>query len=412
MVDYEDSREEKPESSQLQNSLQKELEKKLGGKRSPGKRSSKSPASHRPSRNRSILKESLSGLLGQVTIRDVTAFCEELALLLEAGLAVVPALRTLGHRSENHKMRRMIQDMADVIEGGGSFTEAAAKYSNVFGPLFVNIFKAGEKSGTLITAIRRVANKGEQMLQVRHRLVSVLLYPAIVVLVAIGVICFAFSYTMTAIKPVLASIGGEIPFAMQSLLSAGAVIRSGAFWVWVAVVLCGLFAGYFIACQFMAFRLLRDRFVVRCPFIRYFVKQNLAANFSRVFATLLHAGIPLPEALEATRGTVKNELLRLTISRTIEAVREGGRLGPGLEKGNVFPALAYDMIEVGEETGELDHVFERMADIYENKAASDLELLGKLVQPAIIIVLAIIVGYIVFAMFQMYSSLLIQITGV
>jgi type IV pilus assembly protein PilC len=141
------------------------------------------------------------------------------------------------------------------------------------------------------------------------------------------------------------------------------------------------------------------------------VKQDLLANFGRVFSTMLHSGLPIQESLQAAHDTCRNEVGRLTIVRAQEAVRRGQRLTPTLEAGGIFPTLAYDLCAAGEEAGALDRVFSRLGDYYEQKLETEAQMLAKVVQPLIIVVLALIVGFIVISFFQMWSGALIQLQG-
>ena len=143
-----------------------------------------------------------------------------------------------------------------------------------------------------------------------------------------------------------------------------------------------------IATRFLVFRLLRDRFLLRCPGISHFVKQDLLANFGRVFSTMLRAGLPIQESLQAAHDTCRNEVGRLTITRVQEAVRRGQRITPTLESSGIFPALAYDLCAAGEEAGALDRVFSKLGDYYEQKLQDEAQMLAKFVQPLIIILLA------------------------
>ncbi len=357
-------------------------------------------------RKKSVLHEISQRLRGRVHVREIASFCEELGLMLAAGMTIVPALRTLAERRHNPSFCRMLRDMADMIESGATFTEAASVYRYQFGKFFISLFHAGERSGTLVNSLQRVAKEGENITHFRYKLTSVLIYPVIVVLVATVVIGFAFSFTMSTFAPLMQTFDVEVPWTMQTLIRIGTAIQSKNFWVTAAGGFLVIFFAYVIANMFSVFRLIRGRILIRLPFIRSYVKQALVVNFSRVFSTMLHAGVPLPEALEATRETTKNEVVRLAIDRTYEAVREGKRVVPPLVREQVFPPLAHDMMMVGEETGSLDTIFSRIADIYEKKFSNDMEILGKILQPAIIVFLAGIVGFIVISLFQTYATLL------
>ncbi len=353
-----------------------------------------------------------SGILTRrVRIKDITVFCDEVALLLNAGMPLVPAMRTLAGRASNSGLARMANDMADRVESGASFAEAASAYTHEFGELFIGIFHAGERSGTLVDALRRVADQGDKIMQTRHKLVNALIYPFIVIVVAIGVLSFALSYMMAAFEELIVEMDMTVPWMMQTALRLGEAFRTGGFWLSVVLLIAAVIVVYFIAIQFSGFRLLRDRILIRFPFVQRFVKQSIVANFSRIFSTMLQAGVPLFDSLQAARDTTKNEVVRLAVDRTQKNVREGGRITPPLVGEKIFPPLAYDMIHVGEETGALGDVFERLADIYERKEANDLEILGQFVQPAIVTVLALVVGFIVISLFQTYAGVIGQISA-
>jgi type IV pilus assembly protein PilC len=202
-----------------------------------------------------------------------------------------------------------------------------------------------------------------------------------------------------------------IPPMMRALLKIGDTLRNPHFWIGVVIVVVGLPILYAIATRFLVFRLLRDRFLLRCPIVSHFIKEDLLANFGRVFSTMLHSGLPIQESLQAAHDTCRNEVGRLTIVRAQEAVRRGQRLTPTLENGGIFPPLAYDLCAAGEEAGALDRVFSRLGDYYEQKLEAEAQMLAKVVQPLIIIVLALIVGFIVVSFFQMWSGALIQLQG-
>jgi len=383
--------------------LQGERDQKIRGK-GGGRSEKQTPSKGMPGGG--AFKRSLSGGGRNVRLRDVTTFCEEAALLLDSGMPLVQSLKNLAARNTHHGMKKMLFDMAQQIESGATFTQAADRYRNVFGVQFISIFKAGEKSGTLVSAIKQVADRGETMLERRHRIISVLLYPAIVIIAAFLVIAFGFSYAMSTFAPLFDEMGVSVPWTMNLLLGAGETLQTGSFWISTLVIVVALGLMYWIGMKLQPVRLVRDRFMVRCPVIGPLIKQSLVARFSRIFATMLIAGVSVPESLKGVREAMQNELARFTISRTMETVREGGRVIPSLKKEKIFPLLAYDMMEVGEETGALGEVFSRLADIYEKKTADDMEIIGKLIQPAIIVVLALVVGFIVIAMFQVYTTLM------
>ena len=360
-------------------------------------------------RRKGLLNLNIGGLLGRVKPRDVFAFCEELSLLLEYGMPMVRALNTLANRIENPALARVVMDVGNTVERGGTFSEATTRHPRCFSPLIVNMFRAGERSGTLMETLHHVAEHGERVIASRHKALASLIYPFIIIVAAICVVTFAFSMFVDQYVPIMQSLGAEVPWMMAVLMKLATWWGGWTFWVVAAAIVVGVIVLYKLTMRVSTMRLLRDRFLVRCPGIRRFVKTSLVANFSRVFSTMLQAGVPLQETLQAVHDTTTNELLRLTMKRVEKAVSEGGRITPALERADLFPPVAYDLAAIGEEAGALDRVFARMADIFEEKLETDTAMIGKIAQPAIVILLACIVGFVVISLLSMYAGVLQQI---
>jgi len=354
---------------------------------------------------KSIWDRRVGGVLGTVRRREVFAFCQQLALLLECGMPLVKALNTLAHRTENLTLARVVRDIGNRVEAGSTFTDAVRRHRRYFPALVLNMFRAGEQSGTLIQTLYRVAEEGEKLTAARSKALVALIYPIFVLVTAVVVVTVFLSAAVSRFTELFEALDTHVPGPMRFLIAAAARFASPAFWAWVVIVLVLVVIAYRLACRSMAFRLLRDRFLLRCPGIRHFVKQALVARFARVFSTMLGSGVPLQEALQAARDTTGNEVLRLTIERVQNAVRGGGRITPELERGNAFPPLAYDLSAIGEEAGALDRVYERMAEVYEEKLETDVAMVSKLAQPLIVVILALIVGYILVAFIQTYAQL-------
>ena len=359
----------------------------------------------------SVWRRSLGGLIGAVRRREVFTFCHQLAVLLECGMQLVKALNTLANRAANLALGKVIMSVGNRVEEGVSFCDAVSEHPRAFPPLVVNMFRAGEQSGNLTQALYRVAEHGERLTSARQKVLAALIYPAVVVVLTVAVVAFAFRFSMAGMSKLMEDLKVQPPASMAALIRVANLFRSNQFWFALVAVIVGLFVLYAIARRFRVFRLLRDRLLIRLPIARYFVKESLVANFARVFSTLYGSGVPLIDTLQATHSTTRNEVLRLAIERVIASVREGGRMGEPLEQAAVFPPLAYDMIAVGEEAGALDRVFEKMAALYEERFATDTALVAKFVQPAIVVFLAVVVGFVVVSFFSMYASILEQIKG-
>jgi type IV pilus assembly protein PilC len=349
-------------------------------------------------------KRPIAVTFGIVSQNEIVSFFEQLALLLECGMPLLRALNSIHNRWRNPVFQRVIGKMAATVEQGRTFSEAVGEHPRYFPNAMIAMIRAGEKSGRLGQMLERIAHQGENMLAVRRKAINLMIYPALVLTAAVIVVAVVFGILTKEFAIFQEATGQEVPWSMQLLFNVGVALRSPMFWGGLVAVIVGLVILYMFARQAMTFRLLRDRLLLRCPGVGHFVKQGLLVDFARVFSTLLNSGVPLEESLTATRGTSDNEVLRLTVDRVKEAVRRGERLTPTLARGNTFPDLAYDLCAVGEESGMLDRVFSRIADVYDEKQSTELAMIGNLVQPAIIVVLAIVVGFILFSFFSMYAA--------
>ena len=328
------------------------------------------------------------GLFGGVKPHEVFSFCSALSLLLECGLPLVKALNILANRLDNRTLARSAAAMAKTVEEGRSFSDAASQNAPFLPGQFIAMLRAGEKTGRLGEMLDRIAESGERVLASRRKLITMFIYPFIVVVVALTVVAVVFGVLSKGFD-FFTQMDIKIPWMMSTLLKVGAVLRTPGFWIGVVIVIVGVPLLYAIATRFLVFRLLRDRFLLRCPGINHFVKEDMLANFGRVFSTMLHAGLPIQESLQAAHDTCRNEVGRLTFTRVQEAVRRGQRITPTLESSGVFPVLAYDLCAAGEEAGALDRVFSKLGDYYEQKLKTRPRCISKVVQPVIIIMLAL-----------------------
>lgn len=355
----------------------------------------------------SVWRQQLSGLLGHISYKEILAFCRQLAMLLDCGMPMVAALSTLTRRTSSRALSAIIREIGMAVEAGASFTDAVSRHARHFPGLAVSMIRAGETSGNLIKALYRVADQGEKMREAKEKAAAALVYPAFVLLTALGVILFAFSHLMSRCQELLDQFGAETPAMMSMMLRFGTYVLNWGHWLYFAVVVVILLLGYkFIAVHIPAFRLLRDRLMLRIPLVRHFAMNALVARFARVFSMLLESGVPLLETLHAAKNTISNELMRLTIDRMRETIQQGGRMAPVIERAGVFPPLVCDMVAVGEEAGALVRVFDKVADVYESQIETDLSTFAALIKPAMVIILGGVVLLVALAFFSVYSAML------
>jgi len=407
MVNSPDERQGKkdtPFDKQIRDALSRSLKQEEGGDAAAGAGArTRTMAGVKP--RLSMLRQGLAGMLGHVSRKEIYDFCRELAILLECGMPMVRALNTLASRISNFRMARIAQGLGTAIEEGSSFSDAVAEHQRQFPALAVNMIRAGEASGNLTNTLHRIADQGERMESAKAKALTAMIYPVAVFIVAGGVIAFAFSFLVNQFVEELGKDVTPTPL-MNLMINLGLLFKSWQFWIWLVVIVVLVIIAYLIARRFATFRLIRDRVLLHVPLVRLFIRESLVAHFARVFSMLLQSGVPLIEAIEASRGTTGNEVMRLTLDRVAEAVREGRQIAPEFDKSGVFPVLVCDTIAVGEESGSLDRVFARVGDVHERRLEEYTARLSALVQPVIVIVLALIVGVVALTLFGFYAQVL------
>jgi len=356
-----------------------------------------------------IWRRGVGGLVSVVSQRDVTNVCDELALLLECGMPLVTALYTTSQRVENFALAKAIRDIGSRVEEGVTFSNAIAEKERLFPTLVVNMIRAGERSGNLVEALYRVAEHGEHLTAARRKAAATLVYPVFLIIMTICVVAFVFSWVLGQFGPVFKDMQLELPRSMQTLIAAGELFRTASFWLKLFGIIGGVFVLYIVAMRFRFFRRMRDGFFLAIPGLRRFIRERLLARFSRIFSIMIESGVSLDESLQAAYETNTNEVMKDTIEAVRQEVREGGRITPPLERARVFPPLAVDMIAVGEEAGALGRVLERIADVYEEKVETDMAIMGKFVQPFIVITIALIILFVIIGFLSTYLSLLGQL---
>ncbi|MBN2451454.1 MAG: type II secretion system F family protein [Lentisphaeria bacterium] len=344
--------------------------------------------------------------------KDLTTMTRQLATLLDAGLPLVRALRTLERQAKgNPPLRKVLCDLADMVEGGSTFSEALASHPKSFNRLYVNMVRAGEASGAMETVLNRLAEFMEKAARVAGKVKSAMVYPALVLTVA-GLITAGL---MVFIVPKFAKMfdemlpGEPLPALTQMVIMTSTFMKDH-----VIVMAIGIFV------IVVVFRLLKmtkpgtflwDLFMLKTPPLSALVVRSSAARFCRTLGTLMSSGVAVLQALQIVRDTSGNEIVARAIQSVHDAVKEGEGMTRPLDKSNVFPGMVVSMIEVGEETGALPEMLNRVADVYEEEVDRAVEALTSMLEPIMICVLAVIVGGIVIALFLPLIKLIDKLGG-
>jgi type IV pilus assembly protein PilC len=341
----------------------------------------------------------LSLRIGRVPSANLKVFTRQLATLIEAGMPLLRGLRTLYEQEENPTLKRVIGELAERIEGGGSLSEAMASHPKVFDRLYVNMTRAGEIGGALEVTLKRLAEFMEKAQRIKGKVKSAMFYPAAVSAVALGVLTLLLVYVIPKFQQVFEGLlnGAPMPAFTVFILSISEVVKSH--FLATGAVLIGLAAGFLFGLRTQAGRAAFDGFKLRAPIVGQVFRKVAISRFARTLGTLLQNGVPILQALTIVRETVGNLAVAKVVSDIHDSVKEGETVTAPLKASRVFPAIVAGMVDVGEQTGALPDLLMKVADNYDEEVDNSVTAMTSLLEPIMILFLAIVVGSIVIAMF-------------
>jgi general secretion pathway protein F len=329
--------------------------------------------------------------------RDLVAFTQQLATLLEAGLPIDRALGIQEGLTATPRLRAIIGDVLRSVRGGTSLGEALAKHHpRPFSRLYVNMVRAGERGGVLEQTLRRLAEFLEEAQEFRDTLVSALVYPTLLAAVGGAAVIFLMTFVIPRFADIFRDLGSTIPLPTQVLMVTSAWLRH--YWWALAGAVLAVALGIRVWVATPAGRLQADRILLRVPVLGAIALQTEVARFARITGTLLRSGVPMLAALAVVKDMMGNQVL----ARAVDSLGDGVRGGAGLSKPmvdtGVFPALAVHMVRVGEETGRLDEMLLKVGATFETDTRKNLKRMVALIEPGIILIMGLVVGFIVVAM--------------
>lgn len=334
-----------------------------------------------------------------VTPKELSVFTRQLGTLLKAGMPLLRGLEVLGRQESNRQFRQIIETLADDIRSGGTLSEAMARHPRVFDGLYVNMIKAGEAAGVLDVVLDRLAKFQEKSLQLRRKVKAALMYPLIVMTVAIVILGVLLVVVVPKFKQIFADLlkGAPLPPLTQAVLAVSEGVREH--YVVALGVAVGVWLLYRTFKKTKQGAQLLDGWAVRAPIFGELVLKSLVARFTRTLGTLLSSGVPILQAITITRDTTGNARVAAALDVVHDRVKEGDPVAKPLEGTQVFPGMVASMIEVGEHTGQLPDMLNKIADIYDEEVDTTVAGLSSLIEPILIVFLALVVGTIVIALF-------------
>ncbi|MCK6204982.1 type II secretion system F family protein [Bacillus infantis] len=328
-----------------------------------------------------------------VKLQHFVIYLRQFSTLLRAGVSVVESTRILADQTESKPLRKALLDVEQDLREGNPFSSAVSRHKKIFTPLFINMMRAGEASGTIDETLERLAEHFEKQHQTRQKIISAMAYPIILLFIAIGVVIFLLVSVVPTFVEMFADFGGELPAITQFVLHASTFMQG--FW-WVIVLLAILFAGSIMLIrQKKETKYYLDYFLLRVPIFGKMLQKAALARMTRTLSSLFTSSVPILQAMGIVENVVENEVIARVIRQSRDSLEKGQSLTVPMKNHWAFPPLISHMIAIGEETGSLDAMLGKVADFYEREVENSTERLKSLIEPLMIVLLAGLVGTIV-----------------
>ncbi|MBX3023457.1 type II secretion system F family protein [bacterium] len=339
----------------------------------------------------------LPGLGEKVRARDVVVFTRQLGTMIDAGLPIVQCLDILAAQTENKKFRGIIRQLKDDVEAGSTFTEALRKHNKIFDDLFVNMISAGEVGGILDTILQRLSVYMEKSMKLKAKIKGAMIYPATIVTVATGVTAVLLIWVIPVFAELFSSFGQDLPAPTQFVINLSNFTI--AYFHFMVMVLIAAAVALRYAYQTENGRLAMDRGFLEAPVFGDLIRKSSIARFTRTLSTLVSSGVPILDALLITAKTSGNKVVERAILATRLSISEGNSISEPLVASKVFPPMVCQMIAVGESTGALDAMLQKIAEFYEDEVDNMVANLTTLMEPLVILFLGVIIGGLVISMY-------------
>jgi type IV pilus assembly protein PilC len=351
----------------------------------------------------------IPGLSGRVGAKILTTFTRQLATLVDAGLPLLRGLRVLEKQEKNPTLKEIIGKLALSIEGGSTFSEALAQHPKVFNKLYVNMVKAGELGGVLEVVLGRLADFMEKAQKIKGKVIAAMFYPSAVMTVAVAILAVLMIWVVPKFKDIFKDMlpGQDLPGFTRFVLGISDAIANHFIVTFVMVV--ALVIGFLFFIKTRPGRRLWDRFKLNMPVLGSVISKVAISRFTRTLGTLVSSGVPILQALTIVKETSGNVIIGTAVGAVHESVKEGETITAPLEGSNVFPPMVISMVDVGEQTGALPEMLMKIADNYDDEVDNAVSAMTSLLEPIMIVFLAVIVGSIVIALFLPLIKLMEQV---
>jgi type IV pilus assembly protein PilC len=338
------------------------------------------------------------GRKGRIKLKDFFVFNQEFAVLIKAGLPILQALNVIIQKGSKDELNDVLTDIRNDISGGSSLSEAFRNYSHIFSNLYVVSLQSGEKSGNIGLAITRYIDYIKKISQIRQKIITASVYPIILTVVSIFALLFLLIYVVPSFTSTYFEAGTELPKLTLVLVNFSNLLKSYAPYLFALLV--AIIYGYKYLIRLDSFRGYVDRMKLQIPFLGQVYIHYSVSKLTRTLATILGGGIPLVESIRISSGVMDNSFLKDNLMNVAGSIEKGTGFSEALSKIDVFPNMALRMIEAGETSGALEQVLDEIGEFYERDVDTKISMLTASIEPALMVVMGLLIGFIVLAMYM------------
>lgn len=346
---------------------------------------------------------------GKIASKDVVIFSRQLSTLVSSGVPIVQGLTILEQQAESPAFKAVVGSLRTDIEAGLSIADAMKKHPQAFSELYVAMIKAGEVGGILDTILERLSGFLESSEALKAKVKSALMYPTVVFSVAGLITIFLIMFVIPIFKDIFSSFGAQLPFLTRVIIMISDFLSQKILYALPVIGLAVWLFKKWMKTEKGQEKI--DEIALKLPVFGILLKKVAIARFTRTLGTLIKSGVPILQGLETVAKTSGNKIIERAINNSRDSIKEGGRISDPLKKANIFPPMVIQMISVGEETGGLDNMLNKIADFYDQEVDTAVKGLTSMIEPLIIVFLGIVIGTIVIAMFMPMFSLGEMVSG-
>ena len=355
----------------------------------------------KPQRTSEINLDKLFGF--KLKTKDMALFCRQFSTMSEAGIPLLQCLNILVLQTENKNLQKILREVVVEIEKGKTLTDAFKVYKEKLPDLFINMLAAGEASGTLDQALGRLAAQFEKDHEMMEKVKSAMTYPVVVAIFAAVAVVALIILVVPIFAEIFSSMGAQLPLPTRILIALSDIFTK--YWYAMPVVVIALFIAFKRSIATPGGKKAVDKIILKLPVAGKLVNKTITARFARTLATLLRSGVPLMQSLETVENVVGNTVVAREIAEARALVREGEKMAPVFMKGKFFPPMVVNMISIGEESGSLDNLLEKLAMFYEQEVETMVARLSSIIEPLMIAGVGIMVGFIALSIYMPLFSM-------